>query len=111
MFSKSQIKQNDVDFHQYYKNGKLEELKCRMDNKCYPPRCKVKIQAKHKDFFAKSSRNVKFYLKCNAHTYEGMIAIPCNGGKNICTYIYIYIYIYIYGCACNHINWTCSRCI
>ena len=47
----SQIKQGDVDFHQYYSNGKLEELKNRMDRKEYPPRCKATVVAKHKNFF------------------------------------------------------------
>lgn len=43
--SKSQIKQKEVDFHQYYKNGRDEELKYRMGQKCYPPCCKIEVQA------------------------------------------------------------------
>ena len=57
-----------------------------MDQKCYPPRCEVEVQAKHKDFFAKSSRSIKFHLKCNTHTSKGKIAIPCKSGKNITMY-------------------------
>jgi len=77
-----QIKQQEVDFHQYYSNDKLEELKCKMDKKLYPPRCKVKVQAKHKDFF-KSSRSINFKITCNTKcTNKGKIDIPCSG-KNI----------------------------
>ena len=78
----SQIKQEDVDFHQYYSNGKLEELKNRMDRKEYPPRFKATVIAKHKSFFAKAHRKIIIQSTCNAKfSYKGKISIPCTSSE------------------------------
>lgn len=75
-FLSSQIKQEEVDFHQYYSNGKLAELKYRMGQKQYPPRCRVKVVANDAKFFAKSKK-IKFQCTSNlTYSYEGTIHIP-----------------------------------
>ena len=78
----SQIKQEDVDFHQYYSNGRLEVLKYRMDEKLYPPRRKARVQAKHKHFFEKS-KSVNFQLICGKKCTNGKIIIPGSNGMYI----------------------------
>lgn len=72
----SQIRREDVDFHHYYGDDELlEDLKQRMDQKLYPPRCKARVVT-NKDFFAKS-RSIIFQVLCNAKcTYRGKITIP-----------------------------------
>ena len=80
----SQIKQGDVDFHQYYSNGKLEDLKYRMDQKQYPPRCKVTVVAKHKNFFVKAHRKITIQCTCNTkYSYKGKVSIPCTSDEGI----------------------------
>ena len=80
----SQIEQGDVDFHQYYSNGKLEELKNRMDQKEYPPRCKATVVAKHKNFFVKAHRKINVQCTCKANcSYKGKISIPCTNNEGI----------------------------
>ena len=79
----SQIKQKDVDFHQYYSNSKLDELKYRMDQKEYPPRCKATVIAKHKNFFVKAHRKIVIRCTCNTSSYEGTIFIPCTSSEGI----------------------------
>ena len=50
-----------------------------MDLKQYPPRCKARVVAKHKRFFAKASRKIKIQCKCNTkQSYKGKISIPCS---------------------------------
>ena len=68
-----------MDFHKYYDNGNLGELKYKMDHGQYPPRCKAKIIAKDSSFFTKSSKKIKVRCICNAKcSYKGKISIPCN---------------------------------
>ena len=69
-----------MDFDKYYDNGKLEELKYRMDHRQYPPRCEAKVIANpQKSFFTKSSKKIKVRCICNAKcSYKGKISIPCN---------------------------------
>ena len=74
-----QIRQQDIDFHQYYSNGRLEELKFRMDQKLYPPRRKARVKAGHKGFF-KSSRSLDYQLVCGK-SYVGKITIPHSNGR------------------------------
>ena len=77
----SQIKQEDVDFHQYYNNYNVEELKQRMDDKQYPPRCKARIKAKSEYFFTVSGKIMNYQVTCNTKcTNKGKIVIPCNIG-------------------------------
>ena len=94
----SQIRQEDVDFHQYYRNRKLKELKKRMERKQYPPRCSTKVNATNKHFFTKSQRSISFQITCNAKcVYRGKILIPCSNGMYICMSIANQFYImYIY---------------
>ena len=77
----SQIIQEDIDFHQYYSNGRLEDLKFRMDEQLYPPRRKARVQAKHKSFF-ESSKSLDFQLTCGKKCINGKIIIP--GSKGMC---------------------------
>ena len=87
----SQVRQENVDFHRYYTNGGLEDLKFRMDQKLYPPRCKARVQAKHTQFF-ESSRGLDFRLVCGRKCISsGKIIIPSsNNGMyvkaNQCSY-------------------------
>ena len=65
-----------MDFHQYYTNGRLEDLKFRMDQKLYPPRRKARVQAKHTSFF-ESSNSLDFQLVCDKKCIStGKIIIP-----------------------------------
>ena len=76
-----------MDFYQYYDN-KLEELKNRMDQSQYPPRCKARVIAKHINFFAKSKRII-IECSCNAKcSYKGKISIPytSNGMNTVVTH-------------------------
>ena len=74
-----QIKQEDIDFHQYYSSGRLEELKFRMDQKLYPPRRKARVKAGHKSFF-ESSRTLDYQLVCGKSYISGKIIIPRSNG-------------------------------
>lgn len=73
-----QIKREDVDFHQYYSNGRQEELKDRMDKKLYPPRCKARVKANNKSFFITSMKKISIQVTCKAKCIDGgNIDIPC----------------------------------
>ena len=83
-YVRSQIKKEDVDFHQYYSNDELEILKYKMDQKQYPPRCEAIVTAKHKNFFDKSSWKIIIQCMCNAKfSYKGKISIPCISSEGI----------------------------
>ena len=73
----SQIEQKDIDFHEYYTNGKLDDLKYRMDRKLYPPRRKARVQAKHSSFF-ESSKTLDYCLTFSKKCITGKIIIPCH---------------------------------
>ena len=82
MYILSQIKQEDIDFHQYYTNGRLEDLKLRMDKRLYPPRRKARVQAKHKSFF-KLSKSIDYQLVCDKRCISGKIIIPSGKGTYV----------------------------
>ena len=75
-----QIIQEDIDFHQYYSNGRLEELKFRMDQKLYQPRRKARVRAGHKSFF-ESSRSLDYQLIFGKNYISGKITIPRSNGR------------------------------
>ena len=72
-----QIRKEDIDFHQYYTNGRLEDLKLLMDEKLYPPRRKARVQAKHNSFF-ESSNAVDYCLVFDKKCIPGKIITPCH---------------------------------
>ena len=88
-----------MDFYQYYINGRLEELKFRMDENLYPPRCKARVQAKHKSFF-ESPKSLDFQLAFDEKRISRKIIIPSNNGMLIglnqeVIDIYMYINRYV----------------
>lgn len=96
-----QIRQEDIDFHQYYTNGRREDLKFRMDHGLYPPRRKVRVQANQESFF-ESSKSLDFHLVCGQKCINGKIIIPSRHG----TYVKLYglckykpcMYVHTYVC-------------
>ena len=83
LYNISQIGREDVDFHQYYTNGRLEDLKFRMDQKLYPPRCKARVQAKHSSFF-ESSKSLDYQLACDKKCIStGKIIIPSSNNSRL----------------------------
>lgn len=89
LYNISQVRQEDVDFHQYYTKGRLEDLKFRMDQKLYPPRRKARVQAKHACFF-ESSRSLDFRLVCGKKCINaGKIIIPSSNNGMLILNAYV----------------------
>lgn len=84
-----QIYQKDVDFHQYYENDSLDELRLKMDEQIYPPRFTVVVHAKDKKLF-ESSRYINYQLTSGIKTISGKLTVP-SIGKGYRCYMKIFV--------------------
>ena len=73
-----------------------------MDEKQYPPRCKARVIAKHKNFFVKPSRKIKVRCTCKEKCfYKRKMPIPysSSNGMNVFnslnTYVIMMYYVHI----------------
>ena len=59
----------------------MNQLRLLMDEKLYPPRFKVVVQAKNRDFF-ESSKYLYFQLVCGTEIIKGKLVVPGRGVEN-----------------------------